>query len=401
MKLPCGYTHFGSRIEVNDLPKGTSQSTSIVCKLLKALYGLKQAPRLWFSKLSLTLLSLGFKQSKSDYSLFLKQTSTVSIAILVYVDDLLICGSNMDDISELKHMLSARFLMKDLGPINYFLGLEVDRTPSGFFISQKKYTLDLLSEHGLLNCKPLSLPMDTHVKLTPTIGDPLSNPTAYQRLLGQLIYLTITRPDIAFTVHTLSQYMTAPTTVHLQAAKRLLRYLAGSPSQGVLLASSSAARLTAYCDSDWASCLATRKSTTGYCILLGDSPISWKSKKQSVVARSSAEAEYRAMAMTSCEVTWLISLLKDLGFKTLPTTQLHCDNKAALAIAANPVQHERTKHVEIDCHFVRDQINAGLLQTSYVPSSEQVADLFTEVVPVSQHQHLLHKLGASTMSPPA
>lgn len=280
MKMPSGYTHLGCRIKLHDADKGTGTTKpTLVCKLHKALYGLKQAPRLWFSKLSLTLLSSDFKQSKSDYSLFLKQTSTSMLAVLVYVDDLLLCGSNMSVITDLKHMLSTQFHMKDLGPIHYFLGLEVDRSSSGFFISQKKYTLDLLTEYGLLHCKPFSLPMDSHIKLTPTVGDPLPNPTSYQRLLGQLIYLTITRPDIAFTVHTLSQYMNAPTTVHLQAAKRLLRYLANSPSQGVLLASSSAAHLTAYCDSDWASCLATRKSTTGYCIFLGDSPISWKSKK--------------------------------------------------------------------------------------------------------------------------
>lgn len=398
MKLPPGYMHFGYRIKLNDAAQGPSHC-NYVCKLLKALYGLRQAPRLWFSKLSLTLLALGFKQSKSDYSLFLKQQPSSTLTVLVYVDDLLICGSAMKDIDNLKAMLSAQFHMKDLGPISYFLGLEIARSSSGFFISQKKYTLDLLTQHGLLNCKPLSLPMDSHLKLTPTIGDPLPNPLPYQRLLGQLIYLTITRPDISFTVHTLSQYMNAPTTVHYQAAKRLLRYLAGSPAQGILLASSSAAHLTAYCDSDWASCLATRKSTTGYCILLGDSPISWKSKKQSVVARSSAEAEYRAMAFTTCEVTWLSSLLKDLGLKDLPPANLKCDNKAALAIAANPVQHERTKHVEIDCHYVRDQLNKGLLTTSHVSSSEQIADLLTKVLPVKQHNHLLHKLGASAFPP--
>lgn len=186
----------------------------------------------------------------------------------------------------------------------------------------------------------------------------------------------------------------------MQSAKRLLRYLAGSTSQGILLASSSAAILTAYCDSDWASCPITRKSTTGYCILLGDSPISWKAKKQQVVARSSAEAEYRAMALTTCEVLWLSALLKDLGIKNLPATTLKCDNQAALAIAANPVLHERTKHVEVDCHFIRDHITKGTVQTSYVPSKEQLADILTKILPVQQHQHLLGKLGASD-SPPS
>lgn len=217
--------------------------------------------------------------------------------------------------------------------------------------------------------------------------------------MGKLIYLTITRPDICFTVQLLSQFMQTPTTVHLQAAKRLLRYLVGSASQGILLASSSAAQLTAFCDSDWASCPTTRRSTTGYCIFLGDSPISWKAKKQQTVARSSAEAEYRAMALTTCEVTWLTALLKDLGLKQLPPTIIKCDNKAALAIAANPVLHERTKHVEIDCHTVRDQVKAGNILLQHTSSSDQTADILTKVLPVTQHQQHVGKLGFNPASP--
>ena len=154
------------------------------------------------------------------------------------------------------------------------------------------------------------------------------------------------------------------------------------PSQGILLASDSAVQLKTYCDSDWASCPMTRRSTTGYCILLGDSPISWKSKKQAVVSRSSAEAEYRAMALTCCEVTWLVSLLKDLGIKDLKPVDLYCDNQVALYIAANPVFYARTKHIEVDCHFVRDQVNAGKVKTSYVSTKEELADVFTKVVSV-------------------
>lgn len=215
---------------------------------------MKQAPRQWFSKLSITLPQMDYKQSKTDPSLFTFHTSSSITLILIYVDDLLICGSSLQSIASLKQFLSHKFHMKDLGQVRYFLGLEIDRSLQGIFISQKKYTTDILKEHRLLNAKPLQLPLDSHIKLTPDIGDLLPNPTVYQRLLGQLIYLTITRPDICFTVQLLSQYMNKPTTVHIQAALRLLRYLSGSLSQGILLASSSAAKLTAYCDSDWASC---------------------------------------------------------------------------------------------------------------------------------------------------
>lgn len=241
--------------------------------------------------------------------------------------------------------------------------------------------------------------MDANIKLSTDKGDPLQNPIVYQRLVGKLIYLTITRPDICFTVQLLSQFMQSPTTVHFQAAKRLLRYLVGSVSQGILLASSSAAQLTAFCDSDWASCPTTRRSTTGYCIFLGDSPISWKAKKQHTVARSSAEAEYRAMALTTCKITWLTALLRDLDLKHLPPTIIKCDNKAALAIAANPVLHERTKHVEIDCHTVRDQVKAGTILLEHTPSCDQTADILTKILPVPQHQLHVSKLGFTPVSP--
>lgn len=299
-------------------------------------------------------------------------------------------------INYLKRMLSQSFHMKDLGPLHYFLGIEISRSKAGFFLSQKKYTADILKEFGMSNSKPLQLPLDSHLKLTPDKGDLLPDPGVYQRLLGKLIYLTITRPDILYSVQLLTQFMQAPTTVHMQTTRRVLRYLIGTSDQGLLLASTSAAQLTAYCDSDWASCPITRRSTTGYCIFLGQSPVSWKTKKQHVVARSSAEAEYRAMALTTCEVTWLTALLKDLGLKNLPLAILKCDNQAALAIAANPVLHEKMKHVEIDCHYVRDQLKAGQITTAKVSSTEQVADIMTKPLSVKLHTDHCSKLGASS-----
>ena len=391
MKMPPGYQGQGHRVELDQTSEHSSKN--MVCKLHKSLYGLKQAPRQWFSKLSTTLKDHGFVQSRSDYSMFVKGSGENLLIILVYVDDLILASPSNSEIAATKRFLSSQFHMKDMGKLRYFLGIEVDHCPNGLFLSQRKYINDLLTEYGMLNCRPLRLPMDSHHKLSINKGDPLTHAEPYQKLVGKLIYLTLTRPDIAFTVHVLSKFMHQPTTIHMQSAKRVLRYLAGSPSQGILLANKSTAKLQAYCDSDWGGCASTRRSTSGYCILLGDSPISWKSKRQSVVARSSAEAEYRSMALVICEVMWLKQLLKDLGLKCLGQTPVHCDNQAALAIAANPVHHEKTKHVDIDCHFIRDKTTEGVITPTYIPSKQQLADVFTKLLPTQQHQLLLSKLG--------
>ncbi|XP_021846221.1 uncharacterized mitochondrial protein AtMg00810-like [Spinacia oleracea] len=293
-----------------------TQKTKKVCKLLKSLYGLKQAPRQWFAKLSSALKTHGFTQSKSDYYLFTKEAESDLTIILVYVDDLIVAGTNLTEINAAKAFLSSQFHMKDMGELRCFLGIEVDRTEDGIFLSQKKYTLDLLEEYGLSHYKA------NHQKLAADVGESLPHPEVYQQLVGKLIYLTITRPDIAYAVHVLRKFMHAPTSIHLQAAKRVLRYLSGAPGQGLLLASKSSAHLTAFCDSDWARCQTTRRSTSGFCILLGESPIPWKSKRRSVVSRSSAEAEYRAMALTVCEVMWLQQLLQDLGIKNMGHCQI-------------------------------------------------------------------------------
>ncbi|CAL8167398.1 unnamed protein product [Prunus armeniaca] len=201
-------------------------------------------------------------------------------------------------------------------------------------MSQRKYALDILQDSGLLGARPDKFPMEQNLKLTPTNGELLNDPTKYRRLVGRLIYLTVTRPDIVYPVRTLSQFMHQPRRPHWDAAIRVLKYLKGTPGQ------------------DWGGCRATRRSVTGYCVFLGNSLISWKSKKQTNVSRSSAEAEYRAMANTCLELTWLRFILQDLKVPQIAHAPLFCDNQSALYIAANPVFHERTKHIEIDCHIV-------------------------------------------------
>lgn len=383
------------------LPPGfESSDPNKVCRLRKSIYGLKQAPRCWFAKLSTALKSYGFKQSKADYSHYSFLQERTCLHILIYVDDFIIAGNNLSTIQRFKNYLNQCFHMKDLGKLKYFLGIEVARNTEGIFLSQRKYALDIISETGLLGSKPSSVPIALNHKLQIATGPPLTNPEAYRRLVGRLIYLTFTRPELCYTVHILSQFMQVPLEAHWEAALRTVRYLKGSPGQGVLLRADSDLRITAYCESDYNSCLLTRRSLSAYIVLLGSSPISWKTKKQEVVSMSSAEAEYRSMAFALKELKWLKQLLLSFGIPHNSPMQLFCDSQAAIYIAANPVFHERTKHVESDCHSVRDAVQDKLITTEHLSTTEQPADILTKALPAPTFAYLLSKLEIQDLSPP-
>ena len=262
------------------LPHGFTPATSgKVCRLQKSLYGLKQAPRCWFAKLATSLRQYGFCRSYSDYSLFTYYRGDVRIHVLVYVDDLIISGNNSAALSSFKAYLSDCFRMKDLGPLKYFLGIEVARSADGFFLSQRKYTLDIISEIGLSGAKPADTPLEQNHQLALADGPLHPDPAQYRRLVGRLIYLAFTRPDLAYVVHVLAQFRHQPHHQHWEAALRVVRYLKGSPGQGIILSSLCDLHLTAWCDSDWASCPLTHRSVSGWLIFLGSSPISWKTRK--------------------------------------------------------------------------------------------------------------------------
>jgi hypothetical protein len=365
-----------------------------VCKLLKSLYGLKQASRQWFSKFSNTLLDHGFEQSKSDYSLFTRLQGDSYIALLVYVDNIIIAGNNVVAISQLSAYLNSQFCLKDIGKVKYFLELEIARTDAGISVCQRKYTLDILEDSGLLVAKQVLFPMEFNLKSSKDEGALLVDDAAtqYRRLIGRLIYLTITRPDIAYSVQILSQFMSCPRQPYLDAAHRVLRYVKNSLGQGLLFPLKSDFKVKGFCDSDWAGCPDSRRSITGFCIFLGDSLISWKSKKQHTVFHSSAEAEYQSMASTTCELIWLFSLLKDFRISHPQPALIFCDSKAALFIAANPVFHERTKHINIDCHIIRDKIQQGFLRTMHITSQHQLADVFTKPLGHVAFEYLISKM---------
>jgi transposase InsO family protein len=382
-------------------PPGFESKGECVCHLKKSIYGLKQSPRAWFDKFSKAVVSHGMTRSQADHSVFFKKTRTGIVILVVYVDDIVITGSDKEGIQILINHLSSSFLTKDLGKLRYFLGIEVARSKAGISLSQRKYTLDILQDTGYLGSKPVATPMEPNLKLMPDEGDFVDDPDTYRRLVGKLIYLTITRPDISYAVSIVSQFMTNPRVPHMNAVIRILKYLKNAPGRGLFYRSSGHLRIEGYTDADWAGSPSDRKSTTGYCTFIGGNLVIWRSKKQSVVARSSAEAEYRAMAHTTCELTWLRTVLQEFGLLTQGPTPLYCDNQAAIHIASNPVFHERTKHIEVDCHFVRSKVESKDIITPFVPSGSQLADIFTKALPKNAIDSICSKLGVIDIYSPA
>ncbi|RVW24942.1 Retrovirus-related Pol polyprotein from transposon TNT 1-94 [Vitis vinifera] len=316
--------------------------SGLVCRLRRSLYGLKQSPRAWFSRFSSVVQEFGMLRSTADHSVFYHHNSLGQcIYLVVYVDDIVITGSDQDA-----------------------------QSSSGVVLSQRKYALDILEETGMLDCKPVDTPMDPNVKLVPGQGEPLGDPGRYRRL-------------------------------PLGCRNPYLRYIKSTPGQGVLYENRGHTQVVGYTDADWAGSPTDRRSTSGYCVFIGGNLISWKSKKQDVVARSSAEAEYRAMALATCELIWLRHLLQELRFGKDEQMKLICDNQAALHIASNPVFHERTKHIEVDCHFIREKIASGCVATSFVNSNDQLADIFTKSLRGPRIKYICNKLGAYDVYAPA
>ncbi|KAL0399261.1 UNVERIFIED_CONTAM: Retrovirus-related Pol polyprotein from transposon RE1 [Sesamum radiatum] len=383
-----------------DPPEGYAKAQpGQVCRLRRSLYGLKQASRQWNLELTSKLLDFGFVQSPHDNCLFLKGSGADFIALLVYVDDIILTGASECQLTAVKDYLDRLFTIKDLGPAKYFLGLELTRSTHGLHVSQRKYLQDILLDASMTEAKPASTPFPPGLRLTLEGGSLLPSPDRYRRLVGRLLYLGFTRPDISFPVQQLSQFLQSPRTTHWDAALHILRYLRGSSSLGLFFSSRSSLQLSAFSDAAWASCLDSRRSITGFCIFLGSSIVSWKTKKQATVSRSSAEAEYRSMASTVSELLWISYLLRDFQLPVQRPIPFWCDNRAALHITANPVFHERTKHLDIDCHLVRDQFKAGFISPSHISGLQQPADLFTKAVPLPSFTRLLSKLGLGLQAP--
>jgi histone deacetylase 1/2 len=338
---------------------------------------------------------MGFTASKCDPSLMVLHQQGACIYVLIYVDDILITGSAPHLIQDLIHKLNIKFALKQLGEVDYFLGIEVKHAASGgLLLNQSKYIKDLLCKTNMDNCKPIGSPMVSSCRLSKFGTDTLTDATLYRSTVGALQYATLTRPDISFSVNKVCQFMAHPLESHWRAVKRILRYLKGTINHGLLLQPSTSSppfSLRAYSDADWATDQDDRRSTSGSCIFFGSNLVSWGSKKQPLVARSSTEAEYRSMANTTAELIWIQSLLQELCIPYHPPTLL-CDNLSAVSLAHNPVLHARTKHMELDIHFVREKVLSRQLQVLHVPATDQLADPLTKPLSPSNYSTIRSKL---------
>ncbi|RDX69842.1 Copia protein, partial [Mucuna pruriens] len=338
--------------------------SDLVCKFRRSLYGLKQSPRAWFRKFSQVVQNFGTTRSEPDHSVFYCHSSFGKcVYLILYVNDIVITGNDDVKIFQLNH-----FQTKYLGHLKYFFGIEVAQSKEGIVISQRKYALDILQEASMSNCRPVDSPMDPNMKLMVKQNDFYFDPERYRRLVGKLIYLTITRPDFSFAVVSLCRHLTLITgqqsSVSLDISRRHL-------DRGDT-------HISGYCNVDWARSPIDRRSTIGSCISIGGNVVSWKSKKQNTITHSSTEPEYRAMTSATYESIWVKQLIQELKFVDVQPMKLYCDNQATLHIASNPVFHERTKHIEIDCYFVREKLLAKEISTEFVNSNNQLADIFTK-----------------------
>ncbi|GKC38531.1 ribonuclease H-like domain-containing protein [Tanacetum coccineum] len=369
-----------------------------VCLLQRSLYGLKQAPRAWFQRFASYITRVGFHSSRCDSSLFIYKHGLDTAYLLLYVDDIVLTASSQPLLQRIIASLHQEFSMTDLGSLNYFLGISVTRDSSGMFLSQKKYAVEILERAHMANCNPCRTPVDTESKLG-NDGDPVSDPTLYRSLAGSLQYLTFTRPDISYAVQQVCLHMHDPREPHFSALKRILRYVRGTLDYGLQLFSSSTTSLVAYSNADWVGCPTTRRSTSGYCVFLGNNLLSWSAKRQPTLSRSSAEAEYRGVVNAVVETCWLRNLLRVLHTPLSSATLVYCDNVSAVYLSSNPVQHQRMKHIEIDINFVRDLVAAGQVRVLHVPSRYQYADIFTKELPSALFEEFRTSL--SVRCPPA
>eukprot|EP00253_Pinus_taeda_P020524 PITA_20524 len=334
--------------------------SSLVCRLKKSLYGLKQAPRAWYAKMDSFFLESGFSRCHSNHTVYTKKEGKSLIILVLYVDDLI---------------------------------LTVLQSKEGIFLSQSKYACDLLRFFHMEDCKPAPSPFQFGVKLSVSCTSPEFDATLYRQLVGKLLYLTHTRPDLSFVVGLVARFMQNPREIHWKVSKIILHYVRGTVQFGIHYSAKAAPLLVGFTDSDWAGDPDDRKSTAGYAFTLGSGPITWACKKQVAISLSSAEAEYRGVVEASKEALWLRQILSEFGFEQQHPSTLWYDNQSAIQLCKDPVQHQRSKHIELHMHFIKKLIHDHVLEVQYCSTDDQVADIFTKALTEAKFTKLRYMLG--------
>ena len=363
-----------------------------VYKLKKALYGLKQAPRAWYERLSKFLLEKGFNRGKVDTTLFIKKKKHDTLLVQIYVDDIIFGSTNESLCKEFSNLMQSEFEMSMIGELTFFLGLQIKQMKDEIFISQNKYCRELLKRFGMESGKEVATPMGTSTYLDKDEGGNPVELTKYRGMIGSLLYLTASRPDIMFSTCLCARYQANPKESHLTAVKRIMKYLKGTVDVGLWYPKGSTCSLIGYTDSDFAGCKLDRKSTSGTCHLLGNALVSWSCKKQACVALSTAEAEYIAAGSCCAQILWLKQQLLDYGIE-LKSIPIKCDNTSVINMTRNPILHSRTKHIEIRHHFLRDHVQKGDCILEFIQTNKQLADIFTKPLPKESFFNLRRELG--------
>ncbi|PRQ55986.1 putative RNA-directed DNA polymerase [Rosa chinensis] len=365
-----------------------------VYRLKKALYGLKQAPRAWYSHIDAFFVKEGFCKCPYEHTLYTKLGDDGRILVMcLYVDDLIYTSNNSLMLDAFKKSMMEEFDMTDLGLMRYFLGIEILQSSAGIFISQKKYALEVLERFKMGNCNSVCTPTEVGLKLTKNGSGKRVNATLYKQIVGSLMYLTTTRPDIMFAVSMVSRYMEKPMEDHLVAVKRILRYLKGTADLGIFYKKFQSSNLCGFTDSDYAGDMDDRKSTSGFVFMMGSGAISWSAKKQQIVTLSTTEAEFVAAASSSCQAIWLRRMLGVLQNQQQSPTIIYCDNSSSIKLSKNSVLHGRSKHIDVRYHFLRDLMKEGAIELVYCPSNDQVADILTKPLKSAVFVKLRGELG--------
>ncbi|GJT57165.1 retrovirus-related pol polyprotein from transposon TNT 1-94 [Tanacetum coccineum] len=369
-----------------------------VYKLKKALYGLKQAPHAWYDMLSSFLISQDFSKGSVDPTLFILKEGKELLLVQVYVDDIIFAASTPKLCDLFAKIICSKFKMSMMGKILFFLGLQIFQNPRGIFINQSKYALESLKKYGFDSCDPVDTPMMEKSKMDENKEGKSIDPSHYHGMIDTLLYLTASRPDLQFVICICARYQVRPTEKHLHAIKKIFRYIRGIVNRRLWYPKDSSIALIVFADSDHAGCQDTRRSTSGSMQFLGDRLVSWLSKRQKSAMISSTEAGYIAMSGCCAQILWMRSQFTDygIGFYKSP---MYCDNKSAIALSCNNVQHSRSKHIDIRFHFIKEHVENGVIELYFVNTEYQLADIFTKALARERIKFLINKLGMRSFTP--